>query len=628
MAVDRDGTLKKAEKLLRQGRLEGAIAEYVQIVEAFPKDWATANTLGDLYVRAGQTDKAAAQYVRMADHFGHEGFFPKAAALYKKILKIRPDDEAVTLSLAEISAKQGLLADARAHLTSVAERRRARGDKAGAREIVIRLGSLDPSDVGARRQAALVIAESGDVADAAKRLCDLAAYLTEKGNEAEALEILREVVRCDPEDRAALARLARAALGAGKFDEAKQFLSREVAGDDPGLLEALVEIEMRAGRVDEALVIIRELLATNADVLPQVLQLAWMMCSSNPEVAFACVEAIADWAGAAGDHTQAASILLEFIARVPRHIPTLLKLVEVCVDGGLEKTMYEAQVELAEAYLDAGQAMEASVIAEDLVACEPWEQTHIDRFRRALVMLKTPNPDAVIAERLSGQSPFTATDPFVDLSETPPAPEPEPVAEPEPPPVAGKEPAAPGSPAHSAFQISVGGIDLDAALKAPPRPAGKPSAPPAEPPAPSPQRSLDQVFQTFRDDASRGAGEVQGGQHVALARTYQEMGMLDEAVQALQTAVRSPQHRFEAASMLASISRQRGQLVQAVEWMERALQAPAPASAAGHALLYTLGETLESLGEVARALAVFLELQADVGEYRDLQARIDRLARV
>ena len=80
--------------------------------------------------------------------------------------------------------------------------------------------------------------------------------------------------------------------------------------------------------------------------------------------------------------------------------------------------------------------------------------------------------------------------------------------------------------------------------------------------------------------------------------------------------------------MLAAICRQRGQLPQAIEWMERALEAPAPTPDANHALLYTLGETLESMGEVARALAVFLELQADVGDYRDLQARIDRLARV
>ena len=54
MALDRDNTLKKAEKLLRQGRLDGAIAEYVKLVEDQPRDWNTANMLGDLYARAGR----------------------------------------------------------------------------------------------------------------------------------------------------------------------------------------------------------------------------------------------------------------------------------------------------------------------------------------------------------------------------------------------------------------------------------------------------------------------------------------------------------------------------------------------------------------------------------------------
>jgi hypothetical protein len=44
------------------------------------------------------------------------------------------------------------------------------------------------------------------------------------------------------------------------------------------------------------------------------------------------------------------------------------------------------------------------------VAREPWERDHIQRFRRALVMLKVSDPDSVIAERLSGMSPFMATD--------------------------------------------------------------------------------------------------------------------------------------------------------------------------------------------------------------------------
>ena len=54
MPFDREGTLRKAEKLLRQGKLDQAIAEYRAVIEDQPSDWNTANTLGDLYVRAGQ----------------------------------------------------------------------------------------------------------------------------------------------------------------------------------------------------------------------------------------------------------------------------------------------------------------------------------------------------------------------------------------------------------------------------------------------------------------------------------------------------------------------------------------------------------------------------------------------
>jgi tetratricopeptide (TPR) repeat protein len=117
-------------------------------------------------------------------------------------------------------------------------------------------------------------------------------------------------------------------------------------------------------------------------------------------------------------------------------------------------------------------------------------------------------------------------------------------------------------------------------------------------------------------------------QHMTLARTYLEIGMLDEAVSALQTAVRSPRQRFEAASALGRLYDKRGDLQQAIEWLERAAEAPAPTADEGRALLYDLGVLLDGAGETSRALAVFLELQSDAGDYRDVPARIERLARV
>ena len=104
---NRRDRLRKAEKLLRQGWLEAATGEYVVLIEEQPKDWAMRNALGDLYVRAKQIDDAVVQYTRIADHFWTEGFLPKAAALYKKALKVKPTDEPSLVRVGEISAQQG-----------------------------------------------------------------------------------------------------------------------------------------------------------------------------------------------------------------------------------------------------------------------------------------------------------------------------------------------------------------------------------------------------------------------------------------------------------------------------------------------------------------------------------------
>jgi tetratricopeptide (TPR) repeat protein len=695
VGLDREDTLKKAEKLLRQGRLDAAIAEYVRVVEDQPKDWNTANTLGDIYMRAGQTPLAVAQFSRIAAHFMEEGFYPRAAAQYKKILKISPDDESAQLNLAEIAARQGLLADAKVYFSGVEARRRARGDRLGADEIVLRLGDLDPADVEARVAAARVLAHSGEAAVAAARFRQLHDDLLDKGRKDEALAALRDAVRFNPEDREGRALLAREALAGGDREALRTYLNRDTAGDDPALMLAYAELELQVGRLESARDVLPKLLARDRHVRHRVMELAWSLTASRPEAALACIEAIVDSDVAAAELVDAASALEEFVARVPNQINALLRLVEICVDGGLEATMFEAQAQLADAYLSKGHAAEAGVIAEDLVAREPWDTTHMDRFRKALVMQKVADPDAVIAERLSGQVPFMATDPFTEniLAGEPveqPAAAPASRVEPAPapstgenrPPAAGEVLAAAAPAAQSASRSPAAGPNPQqrpAATQQKPaiqKPgAHKPAAPktvaqkpgvqnagqrrpqkPAPPPASQPSAStpidleraladlskdfapaarpapqgedLEQVFQDFRDEVTRKTGTDDAAQHMTLAATYLEMGMEDDAIQSLKRAARSPRHRFEAGMQLARLFKKRHDLPQAVEWMEHAAEAPAPSADAGLALLYDLGLTLEGMGETARALAVFIELQADAGEYRDVAERVERLSRV
>ena len=261
------------------------------------------------------------RYTRIGRHFVDEGFYSKAGAIYKKLLKLRPDDESVQLALADISQKQGLLADAKAQLNAVAARRRNRGDKAGAAEIVVQLGSVDPADFDARTLAARTVIEMGDEEGAAARFRSLYDDLLEKGRDAEALQALREAVRLSPHDQEPRLVLARSAVLSGDFEGARAFLDRETAGDDPTLQMALLEMDLRSGELDEARELLRTLLARGAEQRDRVTELAWATAASNPDAAFVVIDALVDAAGAAGNFGDAAALLHEFAARVPESDP-------------------------------------------------------------------------------------------------------------------------------------------------------------------------------------------------------------------------------------------------------------------------------------------------------------------
>src|SRR5439155_17872844 len=221
----------------------------------------------------------------------------------------------------------------------------------------------------------------------------LAAALDAKGHLEHALDALREAARLDPEDAELRAHLARTFVERGDMAGAAEYLTIETAGNDPQLLLTVAEIRLRSDRVDQGLTVVRRLLDEDPARREAIALLGWNLAEHAPEAAFRAVELAADVAVAQGDWPGAAAALQEFVTRVTTHIPALMRLVEICVDGGLEATMYSAQAQLADAYIAVGAAAEARYIAEDLVAREPWEKANVERFRRALVLLGEPDPD-------------------------------------------------------------------------------------------------------------------------------------------------------------------------------------------------------------------------------------------
>jgi tetratricopeptide (TPR) repeat protein len=442
--------------------------------------------------------------------------------------------------------------------------------------------------------------------------------------------------------------VVRAELALGYFerqeyDRAREYLTPETAGRRAPLWLTLAEIELVSGRIDEGRAAVVQALTVDAGARDAAIALGSRLTERSPDAGYPCLDAVAEVALRSSDYSGAAAALNEFVTRVPQHVVALMRLVEVCVDGGLESSMQQAQAQLADAYLENGRALEARIISEDLVAREPWNHDNIERFRRALVLLGEEDPDSIIADRLSGDSPFLATD-TLDLNEgvffeespaarqkvaPPPAPRP---AAPAPPAAAKPAPSAPPpapppQPAPVALDdeelIDLVIDDDELAPVAPPEPPT-----PRPPAAAASGEALDDVFAQMREEAVSGSADEVAAEQYGLALTYRELGMIDDAIQALEIAASSPRQRFEAAAQLAELHLERHEVDKAISWYERASEAPAPDATSGRSLLYEFAETLEKAGHHARALAVFVELEAEAGGYRDVAYRILRLSKL
>src|SRR5437660_9958743 len=133
--------LSSAEKFVQQGKLQNAIAEYEKVVKEDPKDLTVLNTIGDLYARVGQNEKACEYFKRVGDQYAQNGFTVKAIAIYKKLSRLPPVPPEALIKLAELYTQQGLFNDARSHYLQVADQLLKSGDnKQAARSEERRVG--------------------------------------------------------------------------------------------------------------------------------------------------------------------------------------------------------------------------------------------------------------------------------------------------------------------------------------------------------------------------------------------------------------------------------------------------------------------------------------------------------
>ncbi len=204
MSVDRTKVLEAAQKQLGKGNYDKAIAELRKIVREEPDDVRTWLKIGDLYTRKGSKTEAIQTYSRVAKTYGEQGFFLKAVAVFKQILKLDSTRLDIQLNLGEMYEMLHLVSDALSTYEHVAGAFARAGDIDNALDTLLKMTLLDPENIPVRIKAAEALSKAGRTKEAADEFEEGARLLKEQGRMDDYIKVAERLLyhRADDVDRA------------------------------------------------------------------------------------------------------------------------------------------------------------------------------------------------------------------------------------------------------------------------------------------------------------------------------------------------------------------------------------------------------------------------------------------
>ncbi len=181
MSINRNKVLDAARKYQARGQYDKAIAQYQKLVAADKRDVRSLLKVGDLYVRKGDRGKAIETYERVANHYAQQGFFLKAIAVYKQILKLDPSRLDAQVRLGEMYEQLQLISDAMSVFEDVANGFMRAGDTDMALEMLKKMVDLDPEHIPVRIKYAEALSRAGRTQPAADEFEQGALLLRDQG---------------------------------------------------------------------------------------------------------------------------------------------------------------------------------------------------------------------------------------------------------------------------------------------------------------------------------------------------------------------------------------------------------------------------------------------------------------
>jgi tetratricopeptide (TPR) repeat protein len=404
--------LSAAEKYVQQGKMQNAIVEYEKVIKNDPKDLTVTNTVGDLYSRLGDADKATECFKTVGEAYATQGFTVKAIAMYKKISKLKPSLEGV-LKLAELYTQQGLFNDARAQYLQVAEEFLRTGELDNAVRIFQKILEMDPENVNMRVRLAEVYVRLGKKTEAWQIFSAAAETLRSRGSLSGVEELLQRMLTLDPGNSYALLMQGRNLIESGDGEAAiKSFEKVTDLDSNPEGLRDLLKAYLQTGRLSDAGTLANKLLTVHNDLGSISAFADALMQAGQYENALQVYDQHADRL-LAGNSAKVLDHLHTIIGHVRDNPASLDKLLDLFQKAGETTHLCEVIELLAHASVQSGDLTRARDLYQKLATIEPQNLLHLKSYQQVVSQLGgttgtkliTTEEAAVIVDELEAVAP-------------------------------------------------------------------------------------------------------------------------------------------------------------------------------------------------------------------------------
>ena len=410
MAYNKSKYVEAAQKLLNQGKVPQAINEYQHILKYEPKDQVTLMTIGELYIRQGETFQAIEYFERLAQIFVGDGFLTKAIAVYKRIAKLAPEEIKPLERLADLYVQQGVMSEARPLFLQLAEIHLKHNRQAEAVALLKKLLQAEPDNLRIQVRLADLYQVMGQKAEAVEMYVSAAQRALARGDHAESEKQADKALKIDPTSAPALTVKARSASSQGKFAEAAQFL-KGLSGLDKGgeQSEFLLDLYLKSSNWDDASSLALQVFEGDEKNFGLAQKVAEALLESGQtEQAMTLVSRLRIPMLDAGEHDAITRMLNDLAAKTPGRLEPLEWLVDSYGRTSDSFRLPDALAHLGDALAEAGQLNRAKEIFEQLVDRQPesdFAKRKLNRILRRMGMNAPEEESEPITETLQAEIP-------------------------------------------------------------------------------------------------------------------------------------------------------------------------------------------------------------------------------